>query len=447
MTLIWVVTTIDHFFASFIELCAVPATILFFGCAIILTLQTRFMQFRGFGQFIRLIKQGFSKSGLEGLSEKFNSINPFHALSTAMATTIGMGNIIGPSVAIMAGGPGALFWLLVYIFFASATKFVEVVFALHTRESTQDSFIVGGPMYYLRSISSWLANWYVFVMVFLFIAWSALQANTLAGVFHEEGIAEWFVGFVLALIVLAVLQGGTKRVGFVASKLVPVMFIFYVTFGLAILLTHIPQLKVAIALMWNSVFSSAAPVGGFLGASIYQAMHFGIYRGIYISEAGIGTASIPHAVSDIKNPTDQGLLALYSMASDAFLSSLSGFLVLLTGVWTYGPLRNTLVYEAFEIYFPALGKYVLLLTIALFVLTTIIGNSFNGAQSFASLVGHRWLGVYKFATVTAIFVGAFAPVTLMWNLVDVLLTLVAVPNLLGLVYLAHKYPEVLRLKK
>lgn len=447
MTLWSFIYALDHFFASFVELCAAPATLLFFGVALLLTFKTGWMQFRGFPRFVYLIKKALSKNGLTGLVEEFNTINPFHALSAAMATTIGMGNIVGPSVAIMAGGPGALFWLLLYIFLASATKFVEVTFALHTRVSTPQGHIVGGPMYYLRAVSPFLARWYALVMVVLFIAWSALQSNTLAGVFFEEGVSQWIIGGIVSIIVLVILRGGAERVGAVASKLVPIMFIIYVTFSVAILLTHIPELKDALRLVMHSVLNPTAPLGGFVGATIYQAMHYGIYRGIYISEAGIGTASIPHSVANIQNPVDQGLLALFSMASDAFLSALSGLLVLLTGVWTYGPLRNTLVYESFEFYFPVFGKYVLLLTITLFVLTTIIGNSFNGVQSFKALAGHRWLQGYKVITIVAIFVGAFAPVTLMWNVMDVLLTLVAVPNLIGLVILAYRKPHVLALKK
>jgi alanine or glycine:cation symporter, AGCS family len=307
MSLLYLVTVLDRWLASFVEFCAVPATLLFFGIAILLTFRTGWMQFRGFSRFMFLIRQALYKGGIKQVSQEYNTINPFHALSTAMATTIGMGNIVGPSIAIMLGGPGALFWLVIYIFFAASTKFIEVTFALHTRVPTPAGTMVGGPMYYLRSLSNGLSQWYVWVMIFLFMAWSSLQANTLAWVFLEEGIPAWIIGTLLALTVFIVLRGGVERVGLVTARLVPIMFIVYVIFSVAILGTHLSALRDAIVLVYSCIFNSAAPLGGFMGATIYQALQAGIYKGIYISEAGIGSASIPHAVSDIKNPVDQGL--------------------------------------------------------------------------------------------------------------------------------------------
>ena len=446
MALLNVLSSIDSFLIRCIELLAVPATFLFFSVAVLLTVKTRFVQFRAFPRFLQLLSLGFKQRG-ESDPEESNVINPFHALSTAMATTIGMGNIVGPSVAIMAGGPGALFWLVVYIFFGSVTKFAEVTFALYTRIQSPKGEIIGGPMQYLKHISTFFAVWYTGVMVLLFLAWSSLQSQTLAGVFEEEQIPAWIIGSLLALIVFVVLEGGARRVGSVASRLVPIMFICYVFFSLFILLSDLSALSKAVSLVMHSVFATAAPVGGFVGATVYQAMHLGIYRGIFISEAGLGTSSISHALADTKRPVDQGILALYSMASDALLSTLSGLIVLVTGVWKYGPLRNTLIYDAFKMHSPVLGRYVLIFTISLFVLTTVIGNSFNGMQSFCSLSNHRWIFVYKFFTIAAIFSGALLPVGLLWNLIDVMLTFAVVPNVIGVTLLAFRHPNILKINK
>ena len=355
--------------------------------------------------------------------------------------------LLGPSVAIFTGGPGALFWLLVYIFFGSVTKFVEVIFAIRTRERLPDGYIVGGPMNYLKKISPALAYWYALVIIFLFVSWSALQANTLAAIYAQESIPEWVVGLGLAALVFFTLTGGAQRIGAVASKLVPLMFVLYVTFAGLILLQNPLALYGAFRLIAHSVFNPMAFCGGALGFGVLHAMRAGIYRAIFITEAGLGTSSIAHAITDAKNPVDQGLLALFSMAADGFLALLSGLIVLVTGVCMQGTFRSTLIYEAFKLHSPAFGSYVLLISVTLFVLTTVMGNSFNGVQSFAALTRHRWTSWYIAFTTVLIFAGALLPVQFMWNVADMLLTLVAVPNLIGVLILAFRNPDALELKK
>lgn len=434
----------DAFCIWFNTFFAIPSTILFFGVAIALTVMTGFVQFRGFRRFITLVTRGFARSQEHDAKGRVTTISSFHALFAAMASTIGMGNVVGPSVAIMVGGPGALFWLLTYIFFASASKFTEVTFALKTRIETSRG-LIGGPMQYLRLISPFLAIWYTSVMVFLFMSWSSLQANTLASILAQEGIHPFVVGLLLMIIVVMVLKGGAARVGDVASKLVPFMFVLYVGFALGILLMNLSAVGAAVQMIAHSIFTPASALGGFAGASVLTAMQTGIYRSILITEAGVGTSSITHAMADAKNPTDQGLLALYSMASDAILSTLSGLLVLVTGVWTTGAFRSTLIYEAFAFNAPVYGKYVLIISVALFVITTVIGNTFNGMQSFASLSRYRFVRWYLVASALAVLAGAILPVQFMWNIMDVLLTLVAIPNVVGLLLLAIKHPQVLKL--
>ena len=426
-----------------------PGTILFLGSAIILTLKTGFIQLRGFPTFLRIIFGPADKAnGKKGQFDqaKSQTIPPMRALFSALAQSIGMGSIVGPTVAIMKGGPGALFWLLVYIFLASATKFAEVTFALQTREKTPDGYVIGGPMQYLKILHPSLALWYGCIMAVLFMIWSGLQANTLAAVFALESVPSWLVGISLSGLALATLSGGVKRVGQVASKLVPMMFVLYVTFALYVLISNPLALKNALILLKNSIFQPASLMGGFWGASIFLAIRYGVFRGMLISEAGMGTASIPHAVSDTKTPVNQGLLAMGSVVSDLLLSTLSGLLVLVTGAWIRGEERPTLIYEVFKEYAPFAGQIVLLISISLFILTTIIANCFNGSQSFASLTRHRWVKFYVAVTGIIIFLGTLAPVALAWQMVDTFLFAAAVPNLVGLLYLAFKYPQVLRLK-
>lgn len=423
---------ISDLILQFKQLIDLPAALLFIGVAIILTIQTRFLQIRGLTKIWRIFKQSYGQEK-EDSKTKLSSL---HALLTAMGTTIGMGNMVGPALGIIAGGPGALFWLVAYSFFASATKYVEVTLALSNREKTTHGYILGGPMQYLRLVSPFLALWYAFFSVFLFAGWSGGQANTLAKVFAQEGIQEWMTGLLLAVILLIVLWGGIQRVGAIASKLVPAMFVFYVSFALFIIFKDIPALKDAIFLVFSHIFTPSAAVGGFIGATVFDAMKNGIYRSIYITEAGLGTSAIPHSLANVDKPQEQGLLALYSMAADTFLCIISGLMVLVTGTWKNGVFSPVLIYDIFKDHSPFFGKYVLLLTISLFVITTVIGNSFNGSQIFAWFTRHRWLKVYYFFVAACTFLGSISNVPVVWASMDTILTFVAIPNLICVVYLA-----------
>ncbi len=423
---------------------AVPSTILFFGASIILTYQSGFAQLRGFPRFFRLIISGVPTSK----KDEGNTISSFGALFTAMATTIGMGNVVSPTLAIMIGGPGALFWLLFYMLFGSVIKYSEVVYALETRKHLPDGFILGGPIQYLKSISTRLSNWYGYIIIFVIISWSCGQSNTLANVMALEGVPHWMVGATLSGFVVLALSGGAQRVSAISSKLVPVMFVLYVFFALSILMRNPLAVMSALRQMFNCAFNPSAAVGGFFGASVFRAMREGIFRGIFITEAGIGTSSIAHSLADTKNPTDQGILAMISMLADVLLSMLSGMLVLITGIWSIGAFRSTLIYEVFKLNAPGIGQYVLMFSVTLFVLTTVMGNSFNGLQSCGILVKDDkfWMAMYVVLTVTFIFIGALIPMKLLWDVMDTLLMLVAVPNVIGVLILAFKRPRSLQIK-
>lgn len=429
-----------HAWELFTSLAPYITTFIFLGAAVALTLQSRFAQIRMFPRFIRLIT-GTINEGTN--TQQTDAINPFHALFTAMGTTIGMGNIVGPGVAILMGGPGALLWLLIYIFFASVTKFTEVTFALDTRTISENGKIIGGPMRYLHTVSPFLGYWYAYLAVFLFVAWSSLQANTLANIFVFESVPKVAVGTVLAFIVFIALRGGAQRVGDIASKLVPTMFVLYMFFAIVLLTRNAASLGQAFTLIWQSAFTPHAVLGCFAGATVLQAMRAGTYRAIFITEAGMGTSSIAHAMATTKNPTDQGILAMFSMLSDAIISLTSGLLVLVLGV-CHGPFRSTMIYEAFNLASPVAGRLVLLTTVTLFVVTTAIGNSFNGMQTFASLTRHRFVDAYIAITVGMIFMGPLLESKLVWDIADIVLALVALPNIIGLLILAYKRPQVIK---
>ncbi len=419
---------------------AIPSTLLFLGVALFLTLKTRFIQVRAFPRLIELLSTGAKHHH----PQKEKMINPFTAVLTAMATTIGMGNIVGPSIAVATGGPGALFWLVVYSLIGAAVKFTEVTFSMRLRKKLPDGTILGGPTQYLKDISPALGMWYGGITLFLFAGWSGLQANTLASIFFLEGVEKWMTGLGLAGIVFICLAGGIQRIGAIATKLVPVMFVLYVSFSLSILLSNPSALWHAFGLIFSHIFTPCAAVGGFLGASAFEAIRIGVHRSIYITESGLGTSSIAHAMADTDAPRDQAVLAMFSVAADTVLALLSGLLVIVTGGWTRGQLSNTLVYEVFRDYSPALGKWVLLVSVTLFVLTTVIGNSFNASQSFASITNNRGMVWYYLALCAIIFLGPLVYVPLAWKIMDLMLIMVAIPHLIGLVILSFKYRQLIK---
>ncbi len=433
---------LEHFCTRAGEAVALPAMLLYLTVGIVLTIKTRFIQVRALPRLMRLLFGGVNHHK-ETKGEK--SINPFHALLTAMSTTIGMGNIVGPTVAVSTGGPGALFWLVAYAFFGAVTKFAEVIFAMEYRTKLKRGEILGGPTQYLKEVSPFLAAWYGTLTMFLFAGWSGQQANTLADIFQLESVPLWVTGFLLSLIVFVVLLGGIKRIGELASKVVPFMFVLYVTFALSILFRDFGALKGAISLVFSSAFSPCAAVGGFVGASIMSAMQQGIHRSIYITEAGLGTSSIAHAMADTDRHADQAVLAMFSVAADMILSILSGLIVVVTGLWMRGGFSNTLVYEAFKVYSPGIGQWVLLSSITLFVLTTVIGNSFNASQSFASFTKYRFMMWYYIALSVVVFFGALADVALIWKLMDLMQIMVAIPHLIGLLILAFRKGKLIHI--
>jgi len=432
---------------SILQLClsvedflALPSTILFLGVSIYLSFKTRFVQIRAFPRLISLLVGGVRHH--HNKTEKM--INPFHALMTAMSTTIGMGNIAGPSIAIITGGPGALFWLVIYSFFGAVTRFTEVLLSITLRKKLPDGSILGGPAQYLKSVTPMLGFWYGGVTVFLFAGWSGLQANTLANVFYLESVPKWVTGLFLSAIILITLVGGIKRIGEVASKLVPFMFVLYVSFTLFILLSDLPVLAHAVGLVFSHIFTPCAALGGFLGASVFSALKTGIHRSVYITEAGLGTSSIVHAMADTDQPRDQAILAMFSVVIDMTLCVLSGLLVLVTGMWTRGQFSSTLVYEVFRDHSSELGKWVLLASITLFVVTTVIGNSFNASQSYASFTRYRGMKWYYLFLCIVTFAGALVEMLVVWKIMDILLIVVAIPHLIGLVLLSLKYSKIIK---
>jgi len=426
---------------------SLPTIAIFFLVGLILTIKAKVPQIfaiKKFYEFIRYGVQELSYQTKEHIPVK--TISPLQALFTSMATTIGMGNIVGPSMAIAIGGPGALFWLILYIFIGAGTKFVEVAFSVYCRSISDNGEIVGGPSQYLKLVSPFLGYWYALLTIFLFTVWSSIQVNTISCICNLEGLPQWLSAFIAVSILLIVVLAGVKRIGSVASKLVPLMCLLYIGFACAILLKHITLIIPSLKLVMESAFDINSMGSGLFMIPLFKGMKEGIYKGVFITESGVGTSSIAHALSDVKHPIDQAVLSLFSSFTDIFLCLISGLLTLVTKVWLLpGKLSNTLIYEVFKEYCPIYGgQFILIISVFLFVITSLIGNTFNAGQSVAALTHYRYVKVYFVIAAIVAFSGAIIPMPFLWNFMDVVLSLIAFPNLVGILILAFKYADKLK---
>jgi alanine or glycine:cation symporter, AGCS family len=412
-------------------------SITFLIVGIFLSIIIGFPQLKNGQRFLNIISSNELKTSTK------NTISPLQALMTAMSTSLGSGSIAGVPLAIVIGGPGALFWIVVYAFFGSVTKFAEVAFAIKYRIRAADRSIIGGPTTYLWQVHPFLSYWYGAIALFLFAGWSALQAKALSEVFEKLGVSAYFTGAITSLFVLYMLIGGAKRIGKLSSFLVPVMCTSYLLACLFILLQDVALLGNMLLLVIKSAFTPAAATGGFLGASVFTAMRQGIFKSAYVTEAGIGTAAFPHALADTESATDQGILAMYSVAIDTFFCLISGFVVLVTGVWTSGAASNTLIYDAFTLGLPTVGPIILIFSLILFVTGTALGNSFNGSKCFGFFTGNQHLIYYYIFVVTMMFFGSITNTLTLWAIMEFILPLTALPNLIGLIYLVLQHRKEL----
>jgi AGCS family alanine or glycine:cation symporter len=418
------------------EVLIIPSILIFSFCAIYFTFKNKFSQFIQWKKFFKIIKNEFKKENNKNdlLDETVNSLK---ALFISMATTIGIGNIVSPSIAIILGGPGALFWLILYIILGSSIKYNEVLLAIKTRKNINGK-IVGGPMQYLGLISDYLSKWYSLIISILILSWSALQGNTLSAILNNEGIEEYKTGLVLSLFILIILNGGLKRISKFANIMVPFMCAGYMIFSFIILFKNKADILDSLILIIKSAFCLKSATGGICSIGFLNMFRVGIYRGIFITESGLGTSSISHSSSNNESAEDQATIAMFSAYIDAFLSLLSGLIFITNKFSIEYSVRSTIIYEIFKLNSPLLGKIIFTICVILFSLTTIIGNSFNGRQAFSSLTNSKYIKIYTLLTIISIYIGSISKLDVIWEAVDIILTLVSIPNLFGLLYLTKR---------
>jgi AGCS family alanine or glycine:cation symporter len=378
-------------------------------------------------------------------------ISSFNALMTSLSATIGTGNIAGVATAIFLGGPGALFWMWITALVGMATKYSEAVLAVHFRETDEKGNHVGGPMYYIKNgLSSryaWLGTAFaIFGALAGFGIGNTIQANSVADVLQTNiGLSPLTTGLIMAVLIALVLLGGIKRIATVAGKVVPLMAVAYLGAGLVVIAMHASELPAALSLILTSAFTPVAATGGFAGAAVWAAIRFGVARGIFSNEAGLGSAPIAHAAAKTDNPVRQGSIAMLGTFIDTIIiCSITGLVIILSGAWTSGETGASLSSLAFETILPGVGSVIVSLGLCVFAFTTILGWSIYGEKCVGYLFGVKAILPFRILWIIAVPVGATANLSFIWLVADTLNAMMALPNLIALLLLS---PVVFKLTR
>jgi len=415
-----------------------PTIILLVGTGIYLTIRLRGLQFRALGHSLYLALVKRKEEGAEG------DISHFQALMTALAATVGTGNIAGVATAIAAGGPGAMFWMWITGLFGMATKYGEAVLAVRYRETDVKGNMCGGPMYYISKGLGlkWLGILFaIFASISAFGIGNIVQSNSVASAVTANFpiIKSWMTGLVMFIATTLVLLGGIKNIGKAAAVIVPFMIIFYSLGALIIIVLNIKYIPDVFVLIISKAFSPTAAAGGFAGAMVRDAIRYGVSRGIFSNESGLGSAPIAAAAAQTKNPVDQALVSMTQTFIDTIVvCSMTGFVILCTGVWTNGQTGAELSTTAFNAALPGkIGGYIVAVGLIFFAYSTILGWSYYGEKAIEYLFGYKIVMPYRVIYCIMVFVGAvISKVELVWTFADIMNGLMALPNLIGLLALS-----------
>jgi AGCS family alanine or glycine:cation symporter len=422
-----------------------PMIVLLVGTGVVLTVLTGFVQVRHLGTALREVLGKLAQK-----STGAGSVSPFQAVATALASTVGVGNIAGVATAIFIGGPGALFWLWVSGFFGMCTKYAEIVIALQYREPDSTGVMRGGAMYVLKKGLNmpWLgALFALLTSLAAFGIGNMVQANSVAAVLDSTfGISPVVTGLVMMAVTAAVILGGIKRIGQFTEYLVPFMAVLYLAGGLVVLLLHAGAIPRAFGMVLEGAFSGTAAVGGFAGSTIVMAMRYGIARGLFSNEAGLGSAPMVHAAAITDHPVRQGLYGVFEVFVDTLLiCTTSGLVILVTDTWTSGVTGAALSARAFQVGLPGTwGDIVVTSSLVLFSFSTVVGWSYYGETGIVYLLGAGAALPYRLAWLVFIFLGSVGSLQLVWDIADTLNGLMAIPNLIAVL---GSVPLLLRLHR
>ena len=408
-----------------------PLLVLLFGTHLFLTVRLRFIQ-RYLGTAIRL---SFRRD-----KEGEGDVSQFGALMTALAATIGTGNIVGVATAVAAGGPGAVLWMWLTGVFGIATKYAEAVLAVKYRVVTPSGDMGGGPMYVLeRGMNAkWLGVIFaVLTAVAAFGIGCMVQANSISSLLKESfGLSVWISGAVMTVMTAVVILGGIKSIAAWCEKLVPVMAIFYVLGCLVLLVMHADRIPGTLSIIFSTAFTGQAAVGGFMGAGVREAIRYGIARGLFSNESGLGSAPIVAAAAQTKNPVRQALVSSTGTFWDTVVvCAMTGLVVVNSGEWMKGAKGAALTRAAFAD-IPTIGPLILTFGLLTFVFSTILGWSYYGEKAAEYLFGEGAVKPYRVMWVAAVMVGSVASLPAVWSFADIANGLMAVPNLIALLALS-----------
>jgi len=421
--------------------------ILIIGTGTYLSVMTKFFSITKLGYTLKntLLKMFAKDDKGEG------EVTAFQAVATALAATVGTGNIAGVATAIALGGPGAVFWMWLAAIMGMTTKFAEVVLAVNYREKTPDGRFVGGPMYFITNGLG--KNWkWLAVLFALFGTFASfgigcmVQSNSVAlSAESTFGVPVMVTGIVLAILTGAVIIGGIKRIGAFTEKLVPFMAAIYIVGGLWLIIANASKLPLAFSLIFTNAFTGTAAVGGFSGTVMMQAIRYGVARGIFSNEAGLGSAPIAHAAATTDHPVRQGMWGVFEVFMDTIvICSITALSIMVTGVWESGESGAVLSAMAFNTGLPGVGKYIVSVGLILFAYSTILGWEYYGERCLEYLFGTKPIFAYRILWVVMVVVGAIGGLTFMWDLADTLNALMAFPNLVAVLMLS---PVVFKLTK
>lgn len=451
------ITTVNAAVNSFVW--GVPAMICIVGVGLWLSVQTRFIQFRRFGTSMR---ETFGKM-FHRTDATEGAVTPFQAVCTALAATVGTGNIAGVAGAIAIGGPGAVFWMWCSALLGMCTKFAEVTLAVRFREKNREGDWVGGPMYYIKNglPKKWhfLAVLYAILgMLTVFGTGNATQVNAIITAvdtailnFHQMGARQMaslnlVIGILIALTVAMVLVGGLKRIGNVAEKLVPFMALVYVLMALGVLVLNLNRVPEVLASIVKGAFSPSAVTGGAVG-SMFLCMKKGVSRGIFSNEAGLGTGSIAHAASDVDDPIRQGYFGIFEVFADTIIiCSMTAFVILVSGEHiTYGAAAGAeLTIGGFTAVYGSWASLLAAVAMCCFAFSTIIGWGLYGTRCLEFLVGSKanrgFMIVYSFVAI----IGATVDLGLLWDLSETFNGMMVIPNLIALFLLSGTVSKMVR---
>ena len=425
------------------------------GTGILLTVMAGFPQITKLGTIMKSTVG--SLFGQDAHKKDEASISPYQAVATALASTVGTGNITGVATAIVAGGPGAVFWMWISALFGTMTKFAEVTLAVKFRQKNEKGEWVGGPMYYMENglNMKWLGVIFAcFATLASFGIGNMTQANSIAAALQQTlHIDPKITGAIIMVIVAVVILGGIKRIAQVTEKLVPVMGVIYVALGVITIVMNAGKLPAAFAVIFQGAFNPSAVAGGVLGYTIMNAIRFGFARGVFSNEAGLGSAPIAHAAASTDNPVKQGMWGAFEVIFDTFIiCTITALVVVMSGLW--GPEGAgldgaALSIAAFQNSVGIFGAAGVTIGTVLFALSTLLGWSYYGEKSIeylfkgSSIVGGVKLG-YKIVFILLTFVGSIGGLKLIWDIADTLNGLMAIPNLIALILLSGTVTKLVK---